>query len=80
MSSQILTNNASGAAKSSAGFDVMRTRWLKSNKWLPYADIYDLMTEDPIANGGKIIPLDKRSQPHAEFTQSGYLRIRNQEE
>ena len=60
--------------------ETMRQRWLKANQYLPTVDKQDIRKEEPLVNGDQIKPLASRHQHHAEFTQTSYLRLRQQEE
>lgn len=60
--------------------ETMRQRWLKANQYLPAVDKQDIRKEVPIINGDSVKPLPSRHQHHAEFTQTSYLRLRQQEE
>lgn len=58
----------------------MRERWIKTVSTIPVVDKQDIRKEVPHINGGKIRPESTRRQHHAEYTQTSYLRIRQQEE
>ena len=58
---------------------VMLERWTKANALtIPQLDCKDILEENPnfTLNKKKTVPL----QPHPEYTQSSYLRLRNQED
>ena len=58
----------------------MTDRWLRASHLLPNVDKTDICKEVPSVNGGTVKPLESRRQHHAEFTQTSYLRLRQQEE
>ena len=59
---------------------VMRQRWLKNLTYLPQIDKHDIAKEVPLINGGRTIKPSNRHQADAEYSQTCYLRLREQEE
>ena len=50
----------------------MLARWIEACKNLPEVDKNDIMAEEPLVNGGVLIPWEDRQQVHAEFKQTSY--------
>ena len=59
---------------------LMRQRWLQSTQHLPEVDKKDIAAEEPLINSDKVKLLSDRKQLDAEYKQTAYLRIRQQEE
>ena len=59
----------------------MHERWVaKAYMFLPKIDKDLIASEDPLNNGGLIIPLEERSSDVSEYTQSSYQKLRQDEE
>ena len=58
----------------------MRQRWLNNVVVLPKMDKQDIAKEVPLINGGRTLNPGKRHQADAEYSQTCYLRFRQQEE